>query len=45
MMHPWLQILPVFIYKRLALRLCCLTTVQKTQFAQAAPDILIKVKT
>lgn len=44
MMRNWLQILPVFIYKRIARRWASRVTVSKVEFAEPAMDILIRVK-
>lgn len=45
MMRNWLQILPVFIYKRIAVRWGSRLWVGKVQFSEPAHDILIRIKT
>jgi hypothetical protein len=43
-MRSWLQILPVFIYKRIARRLASRLTIGTTKFAEPARDILIRIE-
>ena len=41
MLRPWLQILPVFIYKRLARRLCADTHVNGRSAVMPSEDLIV----
>ncbi|MDR6163531.1 hypothetical protein QE391_003159 [Pseudomonas fluorescens] len=43
MMRSWLQILPVFVYKRIARRWASRLTIGNAKFAEPARDILIRI--
>jgi hypothetical protein len=43
MLRRFWQILPVYLYKRLARHHCEVVIVQGVRFVQAAPDVLIRL--
>lgn len=44
MLRPWLQVLPVFIYKWIAKMNCSVTFISASNYVQPAEDILFKIK-